>query len=86
MPKTLTKSDIEFNSAYLYQEDRLDLTVDPPVVQNLLLANVNYTITTNEGETIERKLLGFEIKGTARTRVVNLFAALKSVLVAQEDI
>ena len=80
MPNTLTKADIEFDSAYLYKE------TDPITSTVTIRANVGYTVTTNEGETIKRDLNGYELTGGARTRIVNAFAALKTVIMAQEGI
>jgi len=80
MPSTLTKAGIEFNSAYLYKE------TNPLTGAVTIYANVGYTITTNEGEIIKRDLVGYEVTGGARTRIVNLFADLKTLLLAQEGI
>ena len=80
MPATLTKTDIEFESAYLYKER------DPDTGNVALKANVGYTVTTVEGETIRRDLNGYEFTGGDKTRIVNAFAALKAAIKTQEGI
>lgn len=80
MTAILTKEDIEFDSAFLYS------VIDPFTGNLIIKANVGYTIITVEGETIKRRLTDYEVTGSARTKVINLFSQLKTVIMTQEGI
>lgn len=79
MPRTLTKADVQFSSAYIFTE------TDQKGVERVYV-NVGYTITTDEGETITRDLHRHELTGGQKARIRNALTSLRSAITAKEGI
>ncbi len=80
MSRTLTKTDIEFESVTILK------VTDPRTGDVTLVANIGYTITTSERETIKRDLNGLELTGTDKTRMTNALTAIKNAIKTREGI